>query len=116
MPFCTVFAGEAVQEIDGKPILPPGTQVELVDPDDSTSLIAPIAVWYMFEDECAIDVAHDHVSSGTRATIAGARVCYARDYSGSQCSYYYKVAIPSLTYPTDNSWVDAKYVVPMVEE
>ena len=49
---------------------------------------------------------HSFVPSGTEAFIARAKVCY----DSFQRSYYYKVKIPSLDYPTENSWVKAEYV------
>lgn len=103
--------GEMVREISGEPVLPPGTQVELVDTSGAGS-IPGIAVWYMYEDRCEIDVAHDFVPSGTRASIVGSYVCYAQDYDSSHRSYYYKVRIPDLDYQTTNNWVNARFVVP----
>jgi hypothetical protein len=115
VPLLSDRDGEIVREIRGEPVLPPGTQVELVDPS-SAGIFSGIAVWYMYEDRCEIDVAHDFVPSGTRASVVGSYVCYAQDYDSSHRSYYYKVRIPDLDYQTTNNWVNARFVVPLVEE
>lgn len=80
-----------------------GTRVILAGRDS-------IPVWYMYEDECVIDVAHDFVPSGTEAFIASTKICYTEDFDSLHKSYYYKVQIPSLDYPTENNWVNAEYV------
>lgn len=85
------------------PSLPVGTEVELTGEYG-------ISVWYMYEDRCEIDVAHNYVSPGTRAIVASSKVCYADNPFEAGRSYYYKVKIPSLDYSVENCWVKAGHI------
>ena len=66
----------------------------------------------MWENCEYLDVVHSYVPSETRAIITSWEVCYpeSADNPNNARQYYYKVAIPSLDYSTDNNWVNAKYV------
>lgn len=74
-----------------------GTKVKLV-----VSAPSKVGLW-LFYDDCGRDVVHNHVPSGTEATLTG-DVC--TDYG----SNYYKVSFSpdqnaKYNFPSDNLWV-----------